>query len=144
MLQQYSILDRVTADPNADDCKPKKPLKDIQLIDLLPVQEVQESFKQNCATLVSRIITKHLSVFNHMQDVVIRHIPHLYSDKMAEKSEIVSRKKESIKRIIIFCINKKYPDKRPEGCSTTRGQLFGHCCKIQLTYNQPLLMVSVI
>jgi hypothetical protein len=69
---------------------PKKALSDIQLVDLLPVQEVQELFKSNCAILVSRVLVKHLPAIGHMQDVVTHHIQHQHSDKMAQKSQTVS------------------------------------------------------
>jgi hypothetical protein len=87
--QQYAILDRMNKPLN--NTRPQKPFKDIQLIDLLPVKEVQDMFKKNCAVLVSRIITKHLGAFKHMQDLVIRHIPHDNSHIMSQKSELVSK-----------------------------------------------------
>ena len=87
--QQYAALDRVN-DTSLDNTEPQKLLKDLQLVSLLPVKEVQESFKRNCAILVSRVISKYLQVFKHMQDVVVRHIPHAHSEEMSRKSEIVS------------------------------------------------------
>ncbi|KAK3741568.1 hypothetical protein QZH41_012511 [Actinostola sp. cb2023] len=85
--QQYAILDRVN-DPLLDNTKPQKSLKDVQLIDLLPVKEVQDVFEKNCAILVSRIISKYLKAFKRLQDVVTRHIPHPHAAEMAEKSNI--------------------------------------------------------
>lgn len=87
--QQYAILDRVN-NPLLDNTKPQKPLKEVQLIDLLPVKEVQDVFKKNCAILVSRIISKYLKAFKPMQDIVTRHIPHPHAAEMAGKSNIVS------------------------------------------------------
>lgn len=87
--QQYAVRDRVS-EPHLDNSKPKKPLNEIQLSDLLPVKDVQDTFKRNCAVLVSRVVSKHLKPFQHFQDVVERHIPHQYSKEMNEKSDIVS------------------------------------------------------
>ena len=49
-----------------------------QLMDLLPSKDVQVTFKQNCAILVSRLVTKFLT-FNCLSDAVIRYIdlPHM-------------------------------------------------------------------
>ena len=63
---------------------------DVQLIELLPDKDVQANFLQNWAILASRIITKYLPSLKCMNDVVIRHIPHEYSEEMSKKSDTVS------------------------------------------------------
>ena len=65
-------------------------MDDVQLIELLPDKDVQATFLQNWAILASRIITKYLSALKCMNDVVIRHIPHEYSEEMSKKSDTVS------------------------------------------------------
>ena len=87
--QQYAILDRVN-DPSLDNQKPQKPVQALQLVDLLPVKDVQAVFQRDCAVLVSRVISKYLSAFNHMKDVITYHIGHSYSDELDKKSETVS------------------------------------------------------
>ena len=39
--------------------------------------------------LVSRIVAKYLAPFNQFEDIIINHIPHMFSEKMAKKSERV-------------------------------------------------------
>jgi hypothetical protein len=41
-------------------------------------------------TLVSRVITKHLKCFQHVNDAVIWHIEHPHSEEVSKKSNIVS------------------------------------------------------
>lgn len=82
--QQYAILDRVN-EPEQMDVDTNI----FQLMVLLPTKDVQVTFKQNCAVLVSRLITKFLTSFNCLSDVFIRHIDHPYITEAAEKSEIV-------------------------------------------------------
>ena len=86
--QQYAIKDRIN-DSSLSTLQPKKQLKDLQLVDVLPVKDVQECFKKNCAVLVSRVISKYCAAFKHMHDVVTYHISHIYSQEMEQKSKIV-------------------------------------------------------
>lgn len=70
---------------------PQKPVKEVQLVNLLPVKEVQEGFKRNGVVLVSMVIPKYVSAFKHMKNVVTYHIAHPHSGEMEKKSEIVSK-----------------------------------------------------
>lgn len=85
---QYTILDRVTN--NLDDSKPSALLTELQLSTILPTLEVQNAIKEDCVLLVSWIITTYLKAFQHLRRVVVHHIRHHHSDKMAQKSQIVS------------------------------------------------------
>jgi hypothetical protein len=87
--QQYAVMDRVNGSSLHNTC-PKKPLEELHLVDILPVKEVQDCFKRNCSVLVSRVISKYITAFKHMQDVVTHHISHIHSKEMELKSEIVS------------------------------------------------------
>ena len=98
---QYTILDRVTN--NLDVSKPRALLTELQLSTVLPMLEVQNAIKEDCVLLVSWIITTYLKAFQHLRRVVVHHIPHHHSDKMAQKSQIVS--------MIDFFANKKYKHK---------------------------------
>jgi len=86
--QQYAVLNRVN-EPE-DTKRPRKSLKEVQLIDLLPDKITLERLKQRWAVLVSRIICKYPPKFHPFREVVIRHIPHRYSDEMKTKSQTVS------------------------------------------------------
>ena len=70
------------------------------LMDLLPTKDVHVTFKQNCAILVSRLITKFLTSFNCLSDAVIRHFDHPHMTEAAEKSEIVCK----VFSIILFAV----------------------------------------
>ena len=85
---QYTILDRVTN--NLDVSKPRALLTELQLSTVLPTLEVQNAIKEDCVLLVSWIITIYLKAFQHLRRVVVHHIPHHHSDKLAQKSQIVS------------------------------------------------------
>lgn len=87
--QQYAVLNRIDIS-SFDNSKPQMMLRDIQLSNVLPSNAVLKSFKWNCSVLVSRVISKYLDSFQHMQDCVVRHISHKYSEEMSQKSEIVS------------------------------------------------------
>ena len=69
------MLDKVV-DPGLDDSKREKAVEDLQLIELLPDQDVQKNLVWQWAVLVSRVITKYLPAFKCLQPDVIHHIPH--------------------------------------------------------------------
>jgi hypothetical protein len=86
--QQYGILDKVL-DNTLSDQRPQKAMNDVHLADLLPGPGVHDNLITRWAVLVSRVICKYLPKFKHLQDVVIHHITHPFSDVMAAKSEMV-------------------------------------------------------
>ena len=83
-------MDRLQSDLTVPQT-PQKKIKDIQLVELLPVQDVQQQLKSRWAVLVSRVVCKFLQPFKHLEDVVVHHIPHPYTAEMSEKSAFVSR-----------------------------------------------------
>lgn len=87
--QEYAALNRVV-EPLLCTTAPRKPLSEIQLVDILPNKHVQARLQQGFAVLVSRVLCKHMSRFSHLKDAVIHHIPHKYSKEMACKSQTVS------------------------------------------------------
>lgn len=87
--QQDALLNRVS-EPSLSTKRPRKSLKELQVIDFLPDASVQQRLKQRWAVLVSRIICKYLPKFHRQRDVVIRHIPHRYCEEMKTKSQTVS------------------------------------------------------
>ena len=84
---QFAVMDRIQSDLTV----PQKKIKDIQLVELLPVQDVQQRIKSHWAVLVSRVVCKFLQPFKHLEDVVVHHIPHPYTAEMSKKSASVSR-----------------------------------------------------
>ena len=86
---QYAVLSRAIH-PSLDNTKSQKRISDIQLVDLLPNKEVQQRLKNRWAVLVSRVICKYITPLKQLQDVVLQHLPHTYSNEMAQKSTIVS------------------------------------------------------
>ena len=99
--QQYAVLNRVQ-ETSLDTKHPRKSLKEVQLIDLLPNQSVQGRLKQRWAVLVSRIVCRYLPAFQHQRDVVIWHIPHRYSKEMSSKSQTVSKIGQSHNHIYLL------------------------------------------
>lgn len=86
---QYAIKDRVRCDPTLADRTPQLTLNDLPLCNLLPGKTIQNTFKRDSTVLVSRIVAKYLAPFNQFKDIIINHIPHMFSEEMAKKSERV-------------------------------------------------------
>lgn len=86
---QYGVLDKVKNNL-ADPREPQKRISEIQLVELLPVQDVQNRLKNRWTVLVSRVVCKYLKTFKNFQDVVVHHIPHPYTEVMSDKSSSVS------------------------------------------------------
>lgn len=86
---QFAELGRAQ-NPMLDSTKPQKPVGELQLIELLPSNDVQVSFKKRWAVLISRVICKYLSSFQQYRSLIIHHIPHQFSEEMSQKSKSVS------------------------------------------------------
>jgi hypothetical protein len=71
--QQYAIRSRIN-EPSFDTKSPQIPLKDIDLIQLLPDKKVQQNLKMRWASLVGRVICKYLAKFKHLNSVAVHHI----------------------------------------------------------------------
>ena len=83
------MVDKVT-DPLLESTKAQQSIADLQYKDLLPDPAIQKNFIWQWAVLISRVITKYLPAFKTYRKNVIFHIPHKYSEEMAQKSETVS------------------------------------------------------
>ena len=79
----------VRCDPTLDNRTPQLTLNDLPLCNLLPGKIIQTTFKRDSMVLVSRIVAKYLAPFNQFKDIIINHIPHMFSEEMAKKSERV-------------------------------------------------------
>ena len=53
----------------------------------LPTAEEVDAIKMNLTVLAGRIICAYIKCLNHCAEVIPLHIPHKYSDSMAEKSD---------------------------------------------------------
>ena len=71
----------------------KKPIQDLLNYNVgnsLPSAETQEQMRKEFIVLGSRILTSHLEAFKPFESLVVHHIPHKYSDEMAQRSTDVS------------------------------------------------------
>ena len=86
--REYGILNCVN-EPSLDRTRPQKPLKDTQLVNLLPSEEVQDNLNTRWAAMVARVVCKYLDKFSHLRSALVYHIPYRYSKEMANKSVMV-------------------------------------------------------
>lgn len=64
--------------------------KDLPLTTFLPSEDDRKHLRSRMETIVSRVITMHISHFNkHYRSLVNWHIPHQFSKESAQKSELV-------------------------------------------------------
>ena len=82
-----AIRDRVVT-PCRDHAEAtgQRKLMDLKLSELLPSKDSNFAVESDFITLVSRILVKYLPAFSFLKDVVVHHIPHQYSQEMAQKS----------------------------------------------------------
>lgn len=86
---QFAVLERVQSN-FLESGKTKRKIRDIELVEILPVQDVQQRLKNRWAVLVSRTVCKFLKDFKHLENVAVHHIPHSSTDEMSRKSTSVS------------------------------------------------------
>ena len=83
-----AVKDRV----NANECSDDEPLKKVQEVEkweVLPSIKDTHDLLHDFIPLVARVIVDRIPAFKHFKDVVVRHLPHKYSDVMKDKSEQV-------------------------------------------------------
>ena len=91
MLHMYSILvgrSRTPA-PELQHTGTVSKLEEIPNDSFLPQSTDIQAVKANLVFLVSWILTEYIPAFTFLTKVVPKHILHQYSNKMAEKSEVV-------------------------------------------------------
>ncbi len=86
----FAIRNRVATPVEEDHDGTLSARDDIPLSAYLPCSSDMQLIRDRAATLVSRIITKHVPYFYKHKDVVCWHIPHKYSEESALQSEVVS------------------------------------------------------
>lgn len=84
-----AVKDRV----NGNECSDNEPLRKVQEVEqweVLPSSKENQDLLYDFIPLVARVIVDRIPAFKHFKDVVVRHLPHQYSDVMKEKSKQVS------------------------------------------------------
>ena len=88
-FQMYAVKDRIDFSEFSEEppsVSPHPPLHE-----LLPTGEDDKVMLSNFGILITRMLVKHIPFFSAVfSDVVVEHIPHMYSKEMSTKSEIVS------------------------------------------------------
>ncbi|KAJ7393014.1 hypothetical protein OS493_008262 [Desmophyllum pertusum] len=85
-VNHNAVKNRVTPGNN------KRVQLDLSLLDycqLLPSAADHEKLRKDFTHLVSRVLVEHLPCMQFLQTVCLQHIPHQYSNEMAQKSEKV-------------------------------------------------------
>ena len=104
-FHEYSVKDRVSADQSMLDM-PQKSLDDLEMKEFIPTPEVHEEFIADFKFLIPRVIVDYLPAYKPFSSAVPRAIPHAHSDKMAKKSEVVSRLKARYSGYMyLYCID---------------------------------------
>ncbi|XP_078659756.1 uncharacterized protein LOC144904617 [Branchiostoma floridae x Branchiostoma belcheri] len=67
--------------------QPQKPLRELEIEDIMPTEEVQQDLRKDYIILVSRVLVQYLASFRVFQDVAVWHIPHEYSTEMEQPTE---------------------------------------------------------
>lgn len=88
-FQMYAVKDRIDISCLSEEpplVNPEAPLQE-----LLPADEDNIALLSNFTILVSRVLVENIPFFSkHFSDIVVQHIPHMYSSELSAKSEIVS------------------------------------------------------
>ena len=86
------MKDRVVSTSLADG-HPQESLASLDLSQqIIPSGEVLSSLRKHFIPLVARVLAQYVPAYKVFKDIVIHHLPHENSDKMAKKSEEVCYK----------------------------------------------------
>ena len=85
----YAVKDRIIP-KGLHNSKPQKSIDELEMQEILPTAEGQESIISDLAYIIPRIIVRYLSPYKAFQKAVVYHIPNPHSKEMSEKSEVVS------------------------------------------------------
>lgn len=85
----YAALNRIEFS-HFENQQQKLPFEQIPLSSFLPSTEDCSSLRLRMKTLISRILVSHVTYFKeHCSGAVVWHVPHMYSEKSAIKSQLV-------------------------------------------------------
>ena len=85
----YAVKDRVISKGLANT-RPQKSIDEVEMQEILPTAEVQESIISDLSKLIPRVIVAYLPPYKSFRKAVQYHLPHQHSQEMAGKSEVVS------------------------------------------------------
>lgn len=88
-FNSYAVKGRIDVS-NLED-KPSLPnYEAFQSSSILPSNSAGLKIKRNFITLIARVLKKYFPFFTKFSSATPRHIKHMYSSEMAQKSEVVS------------------------------------------------------
>lgn len=86
---QFAVRDRVVNNVLSDECS-QQSLMSLDLSQqVIPSRDVLASLRSNFIPLVARVLVQYLPAYKVFKKIVIHHIPHENSEKMAQKSDEV-------------------------------------------------------
>lgn len=85
----YAVRDRIDASSLSEEPQLVDP--DAPVEELLPTVEDARVMLANFEVLIARVLVQHMPFFSRsFADIVVDHIPHRFSEMMAQKSDVVS------------------------------------------------------
>lgn len=94
-FHSYAVKDRVNLS-SSSDLPPKAPVEwtteKYQSVcrKILPTSEDQRYLQDNFVQIMTRVVISRIPFFQQFDGIALKHIPHAYSQEMAQKSEVVS------------------------------------------------------
>ena len=82
----FAVKNRVEVDGDLDREVPQKKVEDLEMSEILPGPEIQESLKGSLVPLVLRVLVRHFPAYRKFRSAVEHHLPHQYSVEMRNKS----------------------------------------------------------
>lgn len=88
-MHMYAVLDRVCGGSLEAHIRCGDVMS-LSAAAFLPTSQDSKQLCANYATLLARVVVDKLPFFSMFKDCVVAHIPHLHSEKMQQKSSVVS------------------------------------------------------
>ena len=67
-----------------------KSVLELENVEFLPLPEDNEAYLHNITALETRVVVRNIPALSQLKDIVVKHIPHEYSDVVKKKSDQVS------------------------------------------------------
>ncbi|XP_063046921.1 uncharacterized protein LOC134440748 isoform X2 [Engraulis encrasicolus] len=83
-INHIAVKDRISTD--ISNIKPTVNIEQYNLCLSLPSRSTQVFLRRELTVLATRMLAKHMPVFESFQDTVVHHIPHEYSSEMSKRS----------------------------------------------------------
>ena len=94
----YAVKDRIVSE-DPENSNPQKSIDEIEMEEFLPTPEVQEAIVSDLVNIIPRVLVRYLTPYSIFKKAVIYHIPHLHTEEMKKKSEVVCLV------LFLFCFN---------------------------------------